>query len=88
MEYDSSYYSRELINAFLTSFNVLADKFMNENELLKNISIVEDVDNDEDFKIELANEGLINKLFEDAVNSNPDKTIFRKKVTMHKNLLG
>ena len=75
VEYDTSYYSEELIKSFLISFNVLADKFMNENELLRNISIVEDIDNDEDFKIELENEGLINKIFEDAVINNPDKTI-------------
>lgn len=75
VEYDSSYYSKELINTFLNSFNVLADKFMNKNQLLKDISIVEAVDNDEGFKIELANVGLINKIFEDAVNNNPDKTI-------------
>jgi non-ribosomal peptide synthetase component F len=48
---------------------------MNKNQLLKDISIVEAVDNDEGFKIELANVGLINKIFEDAVNNNPDKTI-------------
>ena len=75
VEYDSSYYSKELINAFLTAFNVLADKFMHENELLQNISIVDNDDNDEEFKMELANDGLINKLFEDAVKNNPNKTI-------------
>ena len=75
VEYDSSYYSKELINAFLTSFNVLADKFMNETDLLKDISIVGEDNDDKEFKIELANDGLINKLFEGAVNNNPDKTI-------------
>jgi len=75
VEYDSSYYSKELITAFLNAFNVLADKFTDGNELLKNISIVEDIDNDEGFKIELANDALINKIFEDAVNNAPDKTI-------------
>ena len=75
VEYDSSSYSKELIDAFLHAFNVLIAKFNNENELLKNISIVEEMDMDEDFKIELASEGLINKIFENAVKENPDKTI-------------
>ena len=75
VEYDSSSYSKELIDAFLHAFNVLIAKFNNENELLKNISIVEEMDMDEDFKIELVNEGLINKIFENAVKENPDKTI-------------
>ena len=76
VEYDSSYYSKELINAFLNAFNVLIDKFNdNPNELLKKISIVENIDLDEGFEIELANEGLINKIFENAVNENPDKVI-------------
>ena len=76
VEYDSSYYSKELINAFLNAFNVLIDKFNdNPKELLKNISIVENIDLDEGFEIELANEGLINKIFENAVNENPDKVI-------------
>ena len=75
LEYDTSYYSRQLINAFLSAFNVLADKFVNDDVLLKNISIVESVDKDDDFNVELANEGLINKIFENAVQENPDKTI-------------
>ena len=75
VEYDSSIYSKELIGTFLHSLNVLIDRFNNEKELLKDISIVEDIDMDEDFKIELANEGLINRIFENAVEENPDKTI-------------
>ncbi len=75
VEYDSSYYSDELINAFLDSFNTLITKFDDETEVLKNISIVENIDLDEDFEIKLANEGLINKIFENTVNENPNKTI-------------
>ena len=76
MEYDSSYYSKEIINAFLNAFNVLIDKFRdNPEELLKNISIVENLDYDEGFEVELVNEGLINKIFENAVDENPDKVI-------------
>lgn len=76
VEYDSSYYSKEIINAFLKAFNVLIDKFNdNPNELLKNVSIVENLDFDEGFEVELANEGLINKIFENAVSENPDKVI-------------
>lgn len=76
VEYDSSYYSDELIGAFLSAFNVLIDKFdSNCKELLKDISIVEDPDLDEGFEIELANEGLINEIFENAASENPDKVI-------------
>ena len=76
VEYDSSYYSEELIYAFLNAFNVLIDKFYESpKELLKNISIVENLDLDEDFEVQLANEGLINKIFENAVNENPNKVI-------------
>ena len=76
VEYDSSYYSKEIILAFLNAFNVLIDKFNdNPKELLKNVSIVENLDFDEGFEVELANEGLINKIFENAVNENPDKVI-------------
>ena len=76
LEYDSSYYSREIIAAFLNAFNVLIDKF-NESPhvLLKNISIVESPDLDEGFEVNLANEGLINRIFENEVNVNPDKII-------------
>ena len=76
VEYDASYYSKEIINAFLNGFNVLIDKFNdNPQALLKNISIVENLDFDEDFEVELANEGVISKIFENAVNENPDKVI-------------
>ena len=76
VEYDSSYYSKEIINAFLNAFNVLIDKFNdNPEELLKNVSIVEDIDFDEGFEVKLANEGLINKIFENAVSEDPDKVI-------------
>ena len=76
VEYDTSYYSKEIINAFLNAFNVLIDKFdENPHVLLKNISIVENLDFDEGFEIELANEGLINKIFENAVDEDPDKVI-------------
>ena len=76
VEYDSSYYSKEIMLAFLNAFNVLIDKFNdNPKELLKNVSIVENLDFDEGFEVELANEGLINKIFENAVNENPDKVI-------------
>ena len=76
VEYDSSYYSGEIIGAFLNAFNVLIGKF-NEapEEALKNVSIVENLDFDEGFEVELANEGLINKIFENAVSENPDKLI-------------
>ena len=79
VEYDSSYYSDELINTFLSAFKVLMYKFIDEDALLKNIAIVEDLDYDEDFKVELVNEGLINKIFESAVNNNPEKTILYAK---------
>ena len=55
---------------------MLIDKFdENPHVLLKNISIVENLDFDEGFEIELANEGLINKIFENAVDEDPDKVI-------------
>ena len=76
VEYDSSYYSEELINAFLSSFNVLIRKFNNNpKELLKNVSIVKNLDFDDDFEVNLVNEGLINKIFENAVDQNPEKLI-------------
>ncbi|MBQ6512475.1 non-ribosomal peptide synthetase [Methanobrevibacter sp.] len=76
VEYDSSYYSREIIDAFLNAFNVLIGKFNDApEELLKNVSIVENLDFDEGFEVELANEGIINKIFENAVSENPDKLI-------------
>lgn len=75
VDYDSSSYSNELISTFMKSFNILIDRFDDENELLKDISIVEVIDSDEDFEVQLANEGLINKIFENMVNDNPDKSI-------------
>ncbi|WP_197031838.1 non-ribosomal peptide synthetase [Methanobrevibacter sp. YE315] len=76
VEYDSAYYSDELIDAFLSAFNVLIEKFSsNHHESLKNISIVENIDLDEGFEVKLANEGLINKIFENAVSEDPDKVI-------------
>ena len=75
IKYDASYYSKELIGAFLNGFNVLIDKFNSNDELLKNISIRKEIELDEDFKIELENEGVINKIFENIALENPDKTI-------------
>ncbi|MDO5826463.1 MAG: condensation domain-containing protein, partial [Methanosphaera sp.] len=75
VKYDTSYYSKELIEAFLDGMNILIDKFNCENNLLKDLSIAKKIDLDEDFKIELANEGIINKIFENAVQENPDKII-------------
>ncbi len=75
ISYDESFYSKELMKAFLDSMDVLLDKF-NENEaLLKNISIRSEIELDEDFKIELANEGVVNKVFENIAIKNADKTI-------------
>lgn len=75
LTYDTSYYSKELIESFIKSFNILINKFSQPDELLRNISIVEKEDKDEKFKMELVNEGLINKIFERQVNNNPEKTI-------------
>lgn len=75
IRFDSSYYSDGLINAFIDGFNVLIDKFYLEDELLKNISIRKDLELDEEFNIELANEGIVTKIFERKVKENPDKTI-------------
>ena len=75
ISYDESFYSKELMEEFLDSMDVLLDKFSSEDERLKNISICETLELDEDFKIELANEGLINKIFENAAQENPQKTI-------------
>ena len=75
ISYDESFYSEELISTFLDSMDVLLDKFTSHDELLKNISICENLELDEDFKIELANEGLINKIFENIAQENPQKII-------------
>ncbi|WP_407422537.1 amino acid adenylation domain-containing protein [Methanobrevibacter sp.] len=75
LTYDSSYYSPKLIESFLTAFNVLIDKFAKSDDLLKDISILKDIDCDEGFEIALKNDGVISKVFEDAVAQNPDKCI-------------
>ena len=73
--YDESLYSRELIEAFLNSMDVLLDKFNNNDELLKNISIRKEIDDDNGFKIELANEGTVKEIFESVAEESPDKII-------------
>ena len=73
--YDESFYSKELIEAFLESMDVLLDRFSSDDALLKDISIRRELEFDEGFKIELANDGVINKIFENAVSENPQKTI-------------
>lgn len=75
IEYDASYYSDELINAFLDAVIVLLSKFEDSSLLLKDISIKDTVDNDEGFEIELANEGVIKDIFERWVRDEPDKVI-------------
>ena len=55
--------------------DVLLDRFASGDELLKNISIRREPELDEDFKIELANDGLVNKIFENIACENPQKTI-------------
>lgn len=73
--YDESFYSKELMETFLESMNVLLDKFTVSDELLKNISIKQEIDLDQEFEIELVNEGIVNKIFENIANENLDKTI-------------
>lgn len=76
IEYDSSYFSSNIISAFLDGINVLVTKFIESpEESLKDISICEKIDNDEGFEIELANEGVIKDIFERWVKDEPDKTI-------------
>ena len=75
ISYDESFYSDELMAEFLNAMDVLLDKFSSGDDLLKNISICKTLEMDEDFKIELANEGIINKIFENIALENPDKTI-------------
>ena len=75
ISYDESFYSKELIETFLDSIEVLLDRFESDNDLLKNISIRKELENDDDFKIELANEGVIPEIFENIVSKNPQKTI-------------
>ena len=75
ISYDESFYSKELIETFLESMEVLLDRFESGDNLLKDISIRRQLEYDEDFKIELANEGVVNKVFDMAVAQNPQKTI-------------
>ena len=75
ISYDESFYSKELMDEFLNAMDVLLDKFTADDEQLKNISICETLELDEGFEIELANEGVINKIFENVASQNPDKTI-------------
>ncbi|MGX8693859.1 MAG: amino acid adenylation domain-containing protein [Methanobrevibacter sp.] len=75
ISYDESVYSKELMSSFLDAMDVLLDKFASNDEYLKNISICDTLDLDEGFKIELANEGLINEIFENCVQENPQKKI-------------
>ena len=75
LSYDSSYYSYELIESFCNAFNILLDKFMNEDDLLRDISIVKEPDHDDGFEITLKNEGVLNKIFEKMVDEVPDKCI-------------
>ncbi|WP_296892825.1 non-ribosomal peptide synthetase [uncultured Methanobrevibacter sp.] len=75
ISYDTSFYSKELIGAFFESMDVLLDKFSLGDALLKDISIRRELEYDEDFKIELANEGIIGRIFEEIACQNPEKTI-------------
>ena len=75
ISYDTSFYSKELIGAFFESMDVLLDKFSLGDALLKDISIRRELEYDEDFKIELANEGIIDRIFEEIACQNPEKTI-------------
>lgn len=75
VKYDSSYYSEELVGAFLDVYEVLLNKFNSNESLLKNISICSEIDEDNDFNIELANSGVVKELFEEVVTSNHNKTI-------------
>ncbi|MDO5811292.1 MAG: amino acid adenylation domain-containing protein, partial [Methanobrevibacter sp.] len=75
ISYDESFYSKELIEEFLNAMEVLFDKLTSSEELLKNISICRTLELDEDFEIELANEGVVNRIFENIAIENPDRTI-------------
>jgi len=75
ISYDDSFYSKELIETFLESMDVLLDRFGSGDKLLKDISIRRELEYDEDFKIELANEGVVNKVFDNIAAENPQKTI-------------
>lgn len=75
ISFDESFYSKELMETFLDSIDVLLDRFDSDETLLKNISIRREIELDDDFEVELANEGLINKIFENIALKNPDKII-------------
>ena len=75
ISYDQSFYSEELMETFLDSMDVLFDRFCSGDELLKNISIRREIELDEGFEIKLANEGIVNKVFENIAAENPQKTI-------------
>lgn len=75
LSYDESFYSNKLMETFLDSMEVLFDKFSYGDELLKNISIRQELELDDEFEIELANEGIVNKVFENIACENPNKTI-------------
>ncbi|WP_405289695.1 amino acid adenylation domain-containing protein [Methanobrevibacter sp.] len=75
VSYDESFYSKELMETFLDSMDVLLDRFSSADELLKNISIRREIELDEDFEINLANEGIVNRVFENIAAENPQKTI-------------
>lgn len=75
ISYDESFYSKELMDVFLESIDVLLDKFTINETLLNSISIRREIELDEDFEIDLANEGVINNIFEKISLENPDKTI-------------
>lgn len=75
IQYDESIYSKELIDTLLDSIEVLLEKFNSNKTLLKNISIKRDIELDDDFKIELANEGIVSEIFENIASANPDKIV-------------
>ena len=75
ISYDESFYSKELMETFLDSMDVLFDRFSSPDELLKDISIRREIELDEGFEINLANEGIVNKVFENIAAENPQKTI-------------
>ena len=75
ISYDESFYSKELMETFLDSMDVLFDRFSSPDELLKDISIRREIELDEGFEINLVNEGIVNKVFENIAAENPQKTI-------------
>ena len=75
VSYDESFYSKELAESFLNAMDVLLDKFSSGDELLKNISIRSEIELDEGFVINLANEGTVNKIFGNIAEENLQKTI-------------